>query len=395
LKKFTLLILFILFSAVFSACADRNADDTQPVYSENADGNVDENANGDADDNITMPEVNNSAASSAPADTSGSADILVPADTSGSADLSAPADTSDPADLSAPAESPTPSPSPTPLPSPTPTPTPTPTPAPSARLSTYTPAQGQTVGFELTSPVPGAEYALRDSHFEADIIPFETGGKLIALIPIMANVDRGLHNLYVIETRDGAEKELFHFEYNVQAVEFDRQDLTVYGETAAIYTNENIRSDNEKVYAAKSETAPEPLWDGLFLQPVEGRITTEFGQVRYTNGEYTSRHAALDIAAPQGTDVIAPAGGRVVFAGPLIVSGNAVIIDHGLWLYTSYYHLHEITVSVGDGVSAGDVIGTVGSTGYSTGAHLHYAATVKFDSVNPDRLKESNPLAFD
>jgi murein DD-endopeptidase MepM/ murein hydrolase activator NlpD len=65
-----------------------------------------------------------------------------------------------------------------------------------------------------------------------------------------------------------------------------------------------------------------------------------------------------------------------------------------MWLYTSYYHLNEIDVSVGDEVSAGDIIGKVGSTGYSTGAHLHYAATVKLSGVNPDMLKAFNPLEF-
>jgi murein DD-endopeptidase MepM/ murein hydrolase activator NlpD len=79
----------------------------------------------------------------------------------------------------------------------------------------------------------------------------------------------------------------------------------------------------------------------------------------------------------------------------LILSGNAVIIDHGMWLYTSYYHLEEINVSAGDAVSAGDIIGTVGSTGYSTGPHLHYAATVKLSGVNPDMLKAMDPMDFE
>jgi murein DD-endopeptidase MepM/ murein hydrolase activator NlpD len=186
-------------------------------------------------------------------------------------------------------------------------------------------------------------------------------------------------------------------EYNVQSVVFTRQNLRVSQATASILTDEHIRSDNAKVRAAKSATAPQALWDGLFVQPVRGRqrITTDFGQVRYTNGEYTSRHSAFDIAAALGTDVEAAAGGVVVLAEPLFVSGNAVIIDHGMWLFTSYYHLNEINVSVGDEVAAGDVIGTVGSTGYSTGAHLHYAASVKNQSVNPNLLKLHNPLSFE
>jgi murein DD-endopeptidase MepM/ murein hydrolase activator NlpD len=196
----------------------------------------------------------------------------------------------------------------------------------------------------------------------------------------------------VVEIIGGKRTILFTLQYHVQKVEFTRQNIRATTEMSALYTNENIRSDREKRLAATAETAPVPLWDGLFVQPVEGRISTQFGQMRYTNGNFTSRHAAIDIAAPEGTPIAAAAGGRVVLAEELYVSGKAVIIDHGLWLFTYYYHLSEIGVKAGDEVKAGDLIGKVGSTGYSTGPHLHYAAAVKGDFVNPDMLRERNPL---
>ncbi|MCL2708589.1 MAG: M23 family metallopeptidase [Defluviitaleaceae bacterium] len=283
----------------------------------------------------------------------------------------------------------TPSPQPTPIPEPTPTPTPIPEPV--ASLSNYAPAQGQVFGFTMTNPKPGSAYELNDSHFAAPIFPFYHDGSLAALIPIETNVSTGRHNLCVNEITDGVSTELFMIEYDVLRSEFTRQDLTVTQETASLMTDSNLRSDRAKIAAAKETTSPAPLWEGVFLQPLEGRITTMFGQVRYTNGNYTSRHDAFDIAAPEGTDVYAAAAGRVVLADGLFISGNAVIIDHGLWLFTHYYHLSEILVEAGDFVSAGDIIGKVGTTGYSTGPHLHYAAMVGTSSVNPDHLK-TEPL---
>jgi biotin carboxyl carrier protein len=268
-------------------------------------------------------------------------------------------------------------------------------PLPQVRLSNYEPSQGQAIGFQLLSPRSGASYRLTEG--AGSIVPFGSGGRLNALIPVAPSAEAGLHELLVMETRNGREEIISRLEYNVQPVVFTRQDLRVSQTTASVLTDEHIQSDNAKVRAAKSATAPQPLWDGLFGQPVRGRqrITTDFGQLRYTNGVYTSRHSAFDIAASLGTDVEATAGGVVVLAEPLFVSGNAVIIDHGMWLFTSYYHLNEIKVSVGDEVAAGDVIGTVGSTGYSTGAHLHYAASVKGQGVNPNMLKRHNPLSFE
>ncbi len=259
----------------------------------------------------------------------------------------------------------------------------------------YEPRQGQVIGFELLSPRTGSAYVLREEALGGDIEPFGTEERLTALIPIVPASEPGGHELQVIETFNGTEAVIAVLKYTVAPAEFTRQNLTVTQETAALHTQENIQSDNEKVAAAKSATAPRPIWDGLFIQPVEGRITTDFGQERYTNGEYTSRHSAFDIAAPTGTPVAAAADGVVVMADTLHLSGNAVVIDHGMWLYTSYYHLHEISVSVGDTVKAGDIVGTVGSTGYSTGPHLHYAASVKNRAVNPDLLKEMNPLTFE
>jgi len=263
-------------------------------------------------------------------------------------------------------------------------------PVPVAVLSTHTPSLGQAFGFTLVGITPGAAYELIDTHFSEPIVPFVVEDRAIALVPVTTTVALGVHNLAVVEILDGERTELFSLEYDVQAVTFTRQDLTATGAMSALMTNENIIHDRTKREAARSETSPVPLWEGLFVQPLEGRISTQFGQVRYTNGVYSSRHDAYDIAMPTGTPVVAAAAGRVVLAEELYISGKAVIIDHGLWLFTYYYHLSEIDVAEGDMVQAGDLIGKVGSTGYSTGPHLHYAASIKSENINPDYFMQSS-----
>lgn len=112
-----------------------------------------------------------------------------------------------------------------------------------------------------------------------------------------------------------------------------------------------------------------------FRMPVEGEITTAFGDARIYNdapAEARDRHRGVDIGADEGTPVVASADGVVVYAGAVPVRGNYVILDHGLGLFTGYGHLSEIGVAVGQRVAAGATIGAVGSTGASTGPHLHW-----------------------
>ncbi len=127
-------------------------------------------------------------------------------------------------------------------------------------------------------------------------------------------------------------------------------------------------------------------WEGLFRVPLQGavRITSAFGTRRsYNGGTPTSYHGGVDYGAEAGTPVLAAGGGRVVLAEELIVRGNAVIIHHGWGVYSGYYHLSEIEVEAGQAVKRGDAIGKVGSSGLSTGAHLHWEIRVSGVYVAP------------
>ncbi|MCR4442287.1 MAG: M23 family metallopeptidase [Peptococcaceae bacterium] len=126
--------------------------------------------------------------------------------------------------------------------------------------------------------------------------------------------------------------------------------------------------------------------------PVEGKITTEFGLIRYINNVESGRHSGLDIAAGRGTPVKAANSGTINLARKLNVTGNTVIIDHGLKLYSTYCHMDKILVKEGEEVKKGQVIGQVGSTGFSTGPHLHWNISIGSTFVNPWLFLDKDPL---
>ena len=123
--------------------------------------------------------------------------------------------------------------------------------------------------------------------------------------------------------------------------------------------------------------------------PLDG-VTTggNFGKRRILNGQSGSPHGGVDFPATTGTPVHAPQRGQVVLAEELFFSGNTVVLDHGLGIYTLYAHLSEISVKVGDALETGAVLGKVGATGRVTGPHLHWGLTVEGARVNPLQIVE-------
>lgn len=121
-----------------------------------------------------------------------------------------------------------------------------------------------------------------------------------------------------------------------------------------------------------------------FIWPVKGRISGVYGSQRFYNGEPRRPHFGIDIAAPRGTSVIAPAPGKVTLAEPdMYFEGGLIFIDHGLQLTSAYMHLDTLNVQRGDEVKAGDIIATVGSTGRSTGPHLDWRMFWRGQRIDP------------
>jgi murein DD-endopeptidase MepM/ murein hydrolase activator NlpD len=125
------------------------------------------------------------------------------------------------------------------------------------------------------------------------------------------------------------------------------------------------------------------LWDGPFVRPVPDAANSAFGTRSILNGESRSPHSGADFNSPAGTPIKAPGAGRVVLAGDRYFTGNTVMIDHGLTLFSLFAHLSEIQVKTGDLVNTGDIVGKVGATGRVTGLHLHWSVRLNGARIDP------------
>jgi len=127
----------------------------------------------------------------------------------------------------------------------------------------------------------------------------------------------------------------------------------------------------------------EKMWQGSFSLPMGNEISTQYGVKRIINKKKESIHGGIDIRGREGEDVRASNSGRVVLAEELFFGGNTLVLDHGMGIFTVYMHLSGFNSKLGESVSKGDVIGFVGSTGRSTGPHLHFGVKAQELSVNP------------
>lgn len=157
--------------------------------------------------------------------------------------------------------------------------------------------------------------------------------------------------------------------------------------------------ENQQIESITSFSTPQRFWDARFTSPGYDPtcFTSRYGNRRTyksTDGITTIQgfHTGSDFCGGQGLPIVAPANGKVVFAGPLTVRGNATIIDHGWGVFSGIWHQSEINVQVGQQVQAGELIGVVGGTGRVTGAHLHWELWVNGVQVNPiDWLEKQYP----
>jgi murein DD-endopeptidase MepM/ murein hydrolase activator NlpD len=187
-------------------------------------------------------------------------------------------------------------------------------------------------------------------------------------------------------------------EYSIEVTKRDfPEDRVVIAENTRkqLMTTDKVDADAQKGTEVRQKGMAEqaaPLWNGKFIWPVQGKITTQFGLIRYVNNIEEGRHSGIDISAPAGTPVLACNQGQVVFAGMMNETGLTVILNHGLGLYTSYCHLSKIAVQEGAMVKNGEMVGNVGMTGLATGPHLHLTVRIGENCIDPYLLldKEIN-----
>lgn len=186
----------------------------------------------------------------------------------------------------------------------------------------------------------------------------------------------------------------YSYELDVQTYAFKEIHFTVPVSTVnSTVGNQDAVIEYREVIYPTYETAVEDLYIvESFRIPVENaRISSTFGEMRFVNNATTpTRHAGIDYAIECGTPVYASNAGYVEVSQFLTMIGNTIVIDHGLGLKTYYEHMESLEVEEDELVEKGQVIGYVGTTGYSTGCHLHFQAMIKNQSFNPEALYQLN-----
>jgi murein DD-endopeptidase MepM/ murein hydrolase activator NlpD len=226
---------------------------------------------------------------------------------------------------------------------------------------------------------------------------FQVDGEQVALQGVHALKEPGIYPLLVEATLPDGTKQ--SFEQMVLVTEGDYLSEDIPLNDPSTLDPAVTESELQNILALTAPSAPTRYWNGVFNSPAvdPNCFTSRYGtrrtyRVINSDIEVPGFHTGLDFCGGEGLQIFAPAPGRVVFAAPLTVRGNATLIDHGWGIYSGFWHQSQILVNVGDMVEQGQVIGVVGGTGRATGAHLHWEVWVNGVQVNPlDWLNQAYP----
>lgn len=204
----------------------------------------------------------------------------------------------------------------------------------------------------------------------------------LAVVGIPLSLKPGEHDLTVVDAMDRTSTQRF----TVRAKKFAAQHITLTNKRLVDPLPadiERITRDQKALTQAFTHWADEsgPLL--AFQFPAQGRLSSNFGLRRFFNDQERQPHNGIDIAAPRGSPVVAPADGIVVATGEYFFNGRTVLIDHGQGLISMYNHLDYIAVIDGAKVARGQHIGDIGMTGRATGPHLHWAISLNNTRVDP------------
>lgn len=192
-----------------------------------------------------------------------------------------------------------------------------------------------------------------------------------------------------VQAQEGSKAHLVkRYRIKVRPSKFGIQELTLPDDKVELdeETLKRVEAEQQQMLENLGEVSEKRLWKGQFIVPVEGKPAGTFGLKRIINGQPRNPHNGEDIYAPEGMTVAASNDGIVTLTGDFFFSGKSIIIDHGLGLFTMYFHLSEARVGNGEKVSKGQTIGLVGATGRATGPHLHWGARLNGARINPFSL---------
>ncbi|MDQ7001346.1 MAG: M23 family metallopeptidase [Ghiorsea sp.] len=252
-----------------------------------------------------------------------------------------------------------------------------------AWATTYTAEQGEVL--RIPAPLQGENLSVRALGKSWPI--YQKDGKYIAWIGIHLNTKPAS---YAIQWSSGGAASIYTAIDNVKVKKgnfrISRIKVTKKMSSFDKKAIQRIRADQAAIKKAYQTTVDiHPRWPEM-IWPVQGVVSTPFAAQRYVNGHARSPHSGIDIAAPTGTPVKAPLAGKVLLVSNMFLNGRLVVIGHGDGISTVYAHLNKVLVNQGDTLQQGDIFAEVGSTGRSTGPHLHWGLHFVGAKVNPKSM---------
>lgn len=237
---------------------------------------------------------------------------------------------------------------------------------------------GGIINFELgpvTSPAPTVFFQ------DKQVLVMASDCKWFAVIGIPLNTKAGQHAIRIQSAQQSTK-----LTFNIVDKDYPAQYITLKNKRMVNPNPDDIKrisSERPAINKALNTWTEQPVEDLLFSLPVIGRLSSPFGLKRFFNNQPKNPHSGLDIAAPKGTTISAPAPGLVINTGHYYYNGNTVFLDHGQGLITGYFHLSKIGVKTGQLVEQGTKLGEVGETGRVTGPHLHWNIYLNKTKVDP------------
>ncbi|MDQ6983543.1 MAG: M23 family metallopeptidase, partial [Ghiorsea sp.] len=244
-------------------------------------------------------------------------------------------------------------------------------------------AQGDVL--RIPAPIQGNNLTVRA--FDKTWPVFENNGQKVAWIAVRLKTKPATYNIQwssggaasVSQSTDTVQVSKGNFRISRITVE---KKMSSFDEAAL----KRIRADSAAIKKAyKTTVSIQNTWPEMII-PTEGIVSTPFAAQRYVNGNARSPHSGLDIAAPTGTPVKAPLAGEVVLVADMFLNGILLVIGHGNGINTIYAHLNKALVKQGDILKQGDVFAEVGTTGRSTGPHLHWGVQFNGNKVSPQSM---------
>ncbi len=244
---------------------------------------------------------------------------------------------------------------------------------------------GEVVKIYMQSPVPVSATLSLDGREYIFILEDRDNLKYFALIALGLDIKPGIYNVVIhLESSRSLKKDV-SFKLAISGKTFPSKRIKVARRFTSPTSKDmkRIKTERELLGRIYSILTPNWLGDGRFIMPLEGGISGVFGERRVFNRGFVSRHRGIDIRSPEGTSIRASNSGEIVLSRDLYFSGNTVIINHGIGLFSIYCHMSKSIVREGAFVDKGKIIGYVGSTGRSTGPHLHWGLRLVDNYADP------------